>query len=115
MKNIYIDSEFRCYTENPTGEYREFDVPFFHGKCKAFIEGYMYIPYDESMIDKNGVIYHGEMIAPIKNYDIIGTTQTLFEELSPSIAEKDERIAALEEENIMLLECVLEMSEIVYA
>ena len=112
---IYIDSEYRCHTTNPDGNYKEVESQFFDGKCTAFIEGYRFIPEGESWTRSDGVVFHGEMIAPIKNYDIISTTQTLFEEVDSSISEKNERIAALEEENAMLLECVLEMSEIVYA
>lgn len=76
---IYIDSEFRCHSENTNGEYRGFDVPFFYDKCNAFIEGYMYIPYDETMIDRSGAVYHGEMIAPWKQYDELDGAQREYE------------------------------------
>ena len=112
---IYIDLEYRCHATNPDGTFREVETTFFDGKCAAFIECYRYVPEGESWTRSDGVVFHGEMIAPIKNCDIIFTIQTLFEEVDASISEKNKRIAALEEENAMLLECVLEMSEIVYA
>lgn len=61
------------------------------------------------------------MIAPWKDWQFLDTAQRLYEEMNAS-AIKEERIAALEEanaalqeENAMLTECVLELSEIVYA
>lgn len=126
---IYIDSNYCCHTTNPDGIYREVEAKFFDGKCAAFIEGYRYVPAGESWTRFDGVVFRGVMVAPIKNYDIISATQALFEELDPSISEKDERIAALEAEKTMLTaqvsalsdqmdfyeECIVEMAEVVYA
>lgn len=79
MKNIYIDSNFKCHFENPTGEYREFDVPFFDGKCAAFIEGYRYIPTEEFWTRSDGVVFHGEMIAPYKDFSELDAIQREYE------------------------------------
>jgi hypothetical protein len=37
---VYIDSEYRCHTTNPDGNFREVEHPYFDGKCQTFIEGY---------------------------------------------------------------------------
>ena len=36
---IYIDSDYKCHISDD-GTMREFDVPFFDGKCAEFIAGY---------------------------------------------------------------------------
>ena len=110
---IYIDSDFKCHTTND-GTMTAVETDFFDGKCDAFIEGYRYIPYGETWTRSDGVVFHGEMIAPFKDSQFLETVQKLYEEMKAS-AVKEERIVALEEENALLMECILEMSEIVYA
>lgn len=110
MKTIYIDSKFKCYTTDD-GTRRAVETDFFDGKCTAFIEGYRFVPEGESWTREDGKVFHGEMIAPWKDYSLLETAQSLYEET----LEDKERITALEEENAMLMECLLEMSEIVYA
>lgn len=39
---IYIDSEYRCHTNNPGGTLREVECKFFDNKCQTVIEGYCY-------------------------------------------------------------------------
>ena len=113
MKTIYLDSEFKCYvTDN--GSMRAVETDVFDGKCDAYIEGYRFVPSGEVWTRKDGTVFYGEMVSPWKDYAILEATQKLYEEVNAS-AIKEERIAALEEENAMLLECVLEMSEIIYA
>ena len=76
---VYIDSEYRCYTENPNGTFREVEAPFFDGKCAAFIEGYRFVPAEESWIRSDGVIFTGEMISPWKPYDELHAIQREYE------------------------------------
>lgn len=64
---IYIDNDYKCHVSN-NGTMREFDVPFFDGKCDAFVEGYRYVPTGEVWTRSDGVEFKGEMIAPWKNY-----------------------------------------------
>ena len=113
MKTIYIDSEYKCHIAND-GTMTAIETDFFDGKCDAYIEGYRFIPSGESWTRPDGVVFHGEMISPWKDYLFLETAQKLYEEMNAS-AIKEERIVALEAENAMLMECVLEMSEIVYA
>lgn len=59
---IYIDNDCRCHTDND-GTMREFDVPFFDGKCEAYIEGTRYVPPGETWIRSDGIEFKGEMIS----------------------------------------------------
>lgn len=78
---IYIDSECICHTENPQGAFREFEVPFFDGKCRTFIEGYRYVPEGENWTRSDGVVFTGEMIAPWKDYALLDAAQRLYEQV----------------------------------
>lgn len=72
---IYIDNEYKCHVSND-GTMREFDVPFFDGKCAAFIEGYRYVPSSERWTRGDGQTFTGEMIAPCRDYSQISEIQT---------------------------------------
>lgn len=76
---IYIDSDFRCHTSNPEGNYREFDVPYFDDKCVSFIEGYRYVPLGETWQREDGEEFKGEMVAPAVDYDPLGIAQSQYE------------------------------------
>lgn len=75
---IYIDSDYRCHVSND-GAMREFDVPFFDGKCDAFIQGYRYVPAEEEWTRADGEVFRGEMIAPWKPYDQLYKSQLEYE------------------------------------
>ena len=76
---IYIDNDYKCHVSAGEG-LRGFDVPFFDGKCKTFIEGYRYVPRGERWVKPNGEFFRGEMIAPWKDYSILAAAQTAYEE-----------------------------------
>ena len=78
---IYIDSEFKCHTTNPDGAFREFDVPYFDGKCKTFIEGYRYCPEGESYPRDDGEVFYGECVAPWKPYEELDAAQREYEQV----------------------------------
>ena len=78
MKMIYVDSDFRCHTEmNSTMAGVETD--FFDGKCDAFIEGYRFVPEGESWTRSDGEVFHGEMIAPWKDFAALDEAQRAYE------------------------------------
>lgn len=118
---IYIDADYRCYTSNPDEKYREFDVPFFDGKCTTFIEGYRYVPFNEYWINENGDKFDGCMISPVVDYTILAQAQKDYEyanrlvELEEKFTLLKEENDALKEENESLTDCLLEMSSVVYA
>lgn len=76
---IYIDSDYKCHALPGEG-LREFDVPFFDGKCQTFIEGYRYVPEDERWDKPNGTFFRGEMIAPWVPYQLLAAAQAAYEE-----------------------------------
>ena len=76
---VYVDSEYRCHTTNPDGTFREIEADFFDGKCQTFIEGYRFVPSWESWTRSDGVVFHGEMIAPFKPYSEMEAAQRQYE------------------------------------
>ena len=89
---IYIDNDYKCHTSND-GTMREFDVPFFDGKCTAFIEGYRYVPQGEIWTRSDGVQFKGVMISPWKEYHILAAAQAQYEAM---LAEQKDMQTALE-------------------
>lgn len=76
---IFIDTECRCHATNPDGILREFNIPFFDGKCATLIEGYIYCPPGESYVGENSEIFHGECIVPWKSYVELAAAQEQYE------------------------------------
>lgn len=93
---IYIDSEYKCHVLPGEG-LREFDVPFFDGKCQTFIEGYRYVPDGETWTRADGEEFKGEMIAPWKNYTELYKAQLEYEleQLKAELADADDALAEL--------------------
>lgn len=110
MKTIYIDSDFKCHVVDD-GTMTAVETDFFDGKCDTFIEGYRFVPDGEIWTRPDGTVFNGEMIAPWKDSVLLTMLQSLYED---TVVQED-RIAALEAENMMLTECVLEISEVIYA
>ena len=78
MKTIYIDSEFTCHTVN-NGTMTTIETSFFDGKCDAFIEGYRFVPVGEAWTRSDGVVFHGEMLAPWKPFKELDAAQREYE------------------------------------
>ena len=89
---IFIDSEFKCYLTQAEG-FREFDVPFFDGKCKSFIEGYRYVPDGETWVREDGVEFYGEMISPYTEYTELDAAQREYE--NERLADAENALAIL--------------------
>lgn len=79
MKRIYIDSNFHCHTDNYDGTLREIETDFFDGKCDEFVEGYRFVPIDETWTREDGETFKGEMIAPWKNFSELDKIQLEYE------------------------------------
>lgn len=75
---IYIDNDNKCHAEADEG-LREFNVPFFDGKCATFIEGYRFVPAGESWTRSDGETFTGEMIAPWTDYILLEVAQLQYE------------------------------------
>lgn len=76
---ICIDADCKCHTTNPDGTFREVETDFFNGKCETFIEGYRYVPFGESWMRSDGIVFQGEMINPWKPYDELDAAQREYE------------------------------------
>lgn len=75
---IYIDADFKCHLEND-GTLTEVQTDFFDGKCKEYIEGFRFVPSDESWTREDGTVFYGEMIAPWKNFSELDEAQREYE------------------------------------
>lgn len=71
---IYIDNDCKCHVSND-GTLTAIETDAFDGKCDSFIEGYRFIPSGESWTRSDGVVFHGEMIAPWKPYAELDNAQ----------------------------------------
>lgn len=75
---IYLDSDFRCHLTDD-GSMRPVETDAFDGKCAAFIEGYRFIPAGESWTRADGVVFHGQMVAPAEDYARLEKAQQQYE------------------------------------
>lgn len=75
---IYIDADCKCHVEND-GTMTEVQTDFFDGKCKAFIEGYRFVPDGQTWAREDGTVFRGEMITPWKPYSELDAAQREYE------------------------------------
>ena len=78
MKTIYIDPDFKCHVTND-GTMREVETDAFDGMCDTYIKGYRFVPNGESWEREDGAVFHGEMIAPWKDYNELDNAQREYE------------------------------------
>lgn len=79
MRTVYIDSEFKCHVTND-GTMREVGTDAFDGMCDSYIEGCRFVPNGETWTRSDGVVFHGEMIAPWKDYAELDSAQRAYEQ-----------------------------------
>ena len=75
---IFIDSDFKCFS-SPSEGLREVETTVFDGKCKAFIEGYRFVPEGETWTRPDGEVFTGEMVAPWRDYNVLMAYQEQYE------------------------------------
>ena len=97
--NIYIDNDFRCFTD-PSEERQEKECEFFDGRSKKYIEGYRFIPEGEVWTREDGVEFTGEMISPIEDPELLERLDEL-EKLHESVVANSEYILGLELEKAL--------------
>ena len=102
---IYIDNDYKCHISNPDGTLTAVETDVFDGKCPAYIEGYRYIPDDETWTRPDGVTFAGEMIAPRRDWRELDAAQREYER---------EQLAALTVENEALVADMAQMVDDVY-
>ena len=91
---IYIDKEYKCHT-SPADGLTAVETDFFDGKCRQFIEGYRFVPSEQSWTREDGQVFHGEMVAPWRDYAILSEFQEVAQEEQ---AKATAEIAAIVEE-----------------
>ena len=81
MGKIHLEPiTFKCHTaQNEEGTRIPYETDFFNGKCETFIEGHRIVPPDKSWTRNDGVVFHGEMIAPWKPYSELDNAQREYE------------------------------------
>lgn len=89
---IYIDSDYKCHT-SPGEGLTAVETDAFDGKCSRYIEGYRFVPAEESWTRGDGVVFKGEMMAPFREYAMLAELQALYEEEQ---AKQADMAAALE-------------------
>lgn len=78
MRKIYIDDDYKCFVTND-GTLREVETDAFDGMCADYIEGFRFVPFGESWTRSDGAVFHGEMIAPWKDYAELDAIQREYE------------------------------------
>ena len=91
---IYIGRDYKCYT-SPADGLTAVETDFFDGKCRQYIEGYRFVPAGETWIRGDGQVFHGERVAPWRDYEILSEFQEVAQEEQ---AKATEEIAAIVEE-----------------
>ena len=76
---IYIDSDCKCYVSSGDG-LTAVETDAFDGKCRQFIEGYRFVPAGETWTREDGQVFHGEMVAPWRDYTILSEFQEVAQE-----------------------------------
>ena len=89
---IYIDNDYKCHT-SPGEGLTAVETDAFDGKCRQYIEGYRFVPSGESWTRKDGQVFHGEMVAPWRPYEILTEFQAIYAE---ELAKQADMAAALE-------------------
>ena len=92
MRKIYIDFDYKCHVTN-NGTMREVETDAFDGKCDTFIDGYRFVPNGESWTRSDGVVFHGEMVSPWKDYSELDHAQREYEK--EKLADAENALAIL--------------------
>lgn len=87
---VYIDTDCKCHVAND-GTMLQFETAFFDGKCKSFVEGYRFVPDDETWVREDGAEFTGEMVTPWKPYEELEKAQAQWEhaQLAIALSERD--------------------------
>lgn len=75
---VYIDTDYKCHIADG-GKMVAVETEAFEGKCPAYIEGYRLVPSGQIWTRSDGVVFHGEMIAPWKPWEELDAAQREYE------------------------------------
>jgi hypothetical protein len=91
---IYIDSDFKCYTE-PAEDRTVVETAAFDGKCKKYIEGYRFVPDGQEWTRSDCVVFTGEMIAPFVDSRLLAAYQSGYEEMLAEMQDMQDALNTL--------------------
>ena len=77
---VYIDNDFKCFTE-PAEGLVEIESSFFDNKCKTLIECYRFIPHGQEWIRNDGIVFKGETASPHTDITTALHAQAAYEEV----------------------------------
>lgn len=93
---IYIDSDYKCHV-SPADGLTIIETDAFNSKCRQFIEGYRFVPAGQSWTREDGQVFHGEMIAPWRDYSILAELQSVYDEQQQTINEYEAALSEIEQ------------------
>ena len=93
---IYIDNDYKCYTTPADGRV-SIETDAFNGKCKQYIEGYHFVPAGQSWTREDGQVFHGEMVAPWRDYSILEELQAVYDKQQQTINEYEAALPEIEQ------------------
>lgn len=76
---LYIDTDYRLHTE-PAPGLRAVELPEMEGKCRAYIEGYRYVPEGQTWTREDGEVFAGAMLSPARDYSTLAELQAVAED-----------------------------------
>lgn len=79
MKTIYIDTDYKCYTQS-SENLIPIETDIFDDKCKVYIEGCRFIPMNETWTREDGIEFKGEMVSFWKPHSQLISAQQQYEE-----------------------------------
>lgn len=88
---LFIDDEFKLHLENEPG-FIAIETDVFDGKCRAYIEGYRFVPEGYTWVREDGEEFPGEMICGWRT-DV--ELEELQEQYDEGVSSQDETIAGL--------------------
>lgn len=76
---LYIDTDYKVHTVAGDG-LTEIETDVFDGKCAAYIEGYRFIPPDETWEREDGTVISNGMLAPWQDSRALDEAQSEYEQ-----------------------------------
>ena len=75
---IYIDTNYECHVTDD-GTMTAVETDAFDGMCTEYIEGYRFVPAEQTWTRDDGVAFAGEMISPWRNWAELDAAQREYE------------------------------------
>jgi hypothetical protein len=80
MKTIYLDGDFKCYTEDD-GTRQPVQTDVFDHKCDSYIRGCRLVPQGKTWTREDGEVFCGIMVSPWADVVQLDAIQRCYEQL----------------------------------